>query len=122
MKLRELKNLKFNFLGESAKNIIKIHKNSKIKGVINVFANNNEIFFGENVTGNYMISTSENSKLVISNGCAANGLNINLFTPSECIIGNLSLISFDGMNAHIRLVRSFLPRIFLCCDILFSFL
>lgn len=28
MKLRELKNLKFNFLGESAKNIIKIHKNS----------------------------------------------------------------------------------------------
>lgn len=95
MKLRELKNLKFNFLGESAKNIIKIHKNSKIKGVINVFANNNEIFFGENVTGNYMISTTENSKLVISDGCAANGLNINLFTPSECIIGKDCLFSWN---------------------------
>lgn len=96
LRLFELRKLKIGFRGKWSKgNIIKMHKNAKITGKITLMGNNSEIYIGKNVHGKYIIEIGDNSKIIISDGCYANGLNIYSFLPSELIIGENCLFSWD---------------------------
>ena len=94
--LFDLKNFKIGFCGKHTKNnTIKIHKNAVITGKITLIGNNSEIYIGKNVHGKYIIVTGDDSKIIISDGCYSNGLNIYSFLPSELIIGKDCLFSWD---------------------------